>query len=168
MKKLLVAIALAIMSTPSFAQTAGQSVMGFLLLPGNSYGGYTCPSTNVGPCFVQYGSSLPISGSGGTISVVVAPLTSTNLSGTVTTTNTFQSIQTSTAGRKGCTIQNQSSTDPMWVFFGPIGSATKATAFQLDATHGEAISCAVGGLGVLTDQVSITGTSTDAYVANFQ
>lgn len=101
-------------------------------------------------------------------SIAVAPLTSTNLSGTISVTNTFQSIQASTPTRNGCLIQNQSTTDTMWVFFGAIGSATKATSFELDSTHGLAISCAVGGIGVLTDQVSITGTSTDGFTANFQ
>src|SRR5258708_5207899 len=65
-------------------------------------------------------------------SVAVAPLTSTNSSSTIAVTNTFQSIQASTVGRKGCTIENQSTVDTMWVFFGPIGSATKATSFVLD------------------------------------
>lgn len=101
-------------------------------------------------------------------SVTVAPLTSSNLSSTIAVTNTFQSIQVSTGGRNGCLIQNQSTTDPMWVYFGAIGGATKAKSFELDSTHGLAISCSVGGLGVLTDQVSITGTSTDGFTANFQ
>lgn len=100
--------------------------------------------------------------------IAVAPLTSSNLSSTVAVTNTFQSIQVLTAGRNGCTIENQSTTNAMWVFFGAIGSATKGSSFILDTSHGLAISCAVGGLGVLTDQVSITGTAADAYVANFQ
>lgn len=103
-----------------------------------------------------------------TATVAVAPLTSTNLSSTVAVTNTFQSIQVSTAGRNGCLIQNQSTSNTMWVYFGAIGGATKAKSFQLDSTHGLAISCSVGGLGVLTDQVSITGTAADAFTANFQ
>jgi hypothetical protein len=104
--------------------------------------------------------------------VTVAALTSTNLSSTISVTNTFQSIQASTAGRNGCLIQNNSQANEMWVFFGPIGSATKATAFGLPpgtaTTPGGSIACAVGGLGVLTDQVSITGTATDTFTANFQ
>jgi hypothetical protein len=98
-------------------------------------------------------------------SVAVAPLTSTNISGTVAVTNTFQSIQVSTAGRNGCLVQNNG-THTMWVYFGAIGSATEAAAYQLAA--GLSVSCAVGGIGVLTDQVSITGTATDAFFANFQ
>lgn len=101
--------------------------------------------------------------------IAVAPLTSTNLTSTVSVTNTFQSIQVLTTGRKGCLIQNTyTNSNPMWVFFGPIGSATKGASFELDPSHGLSISCAVGGLGVLSDQVSITGTSADSYTANFQ
>jgi len=66
LKKALIALALLLpvmgASVPVSAQTAGQSVTGFLLMPGNTYNGYTCPSSNIGPCFVQYGSSLPVSG----------------------------------------------------------------------------------------------------------
>jgi len=111
--------------------------------------------------------SVPITGTF-SATVAVSPLTSTNLSGTIAVTNTFQSIQVSTAGRQGCLIQNQSTTDQMWVYFGAIGGATKAKSFILDTAHGLAISCAVGGLGVLTDQVSITGTAPDGFTANFQ
>jgi len=101
---------------------------------------------------------------------VVAPsqLGSSNLSSTISVTNTFQSIQAYNSNRSGCLIQNQSTTDTMWVYFGPVASATKAASFMLDATHGLQISCSVGGTSVLRDQVSITGTSTDAFVANFQ
>lgn len=99
--------------------------------------------------------------------VGVAGVTTTNLSSTVAVTNTFQSIQVSTAGRKGCTVQNTSGNgDKMWVFFGAIGSATKAISIVL--TDGQSLNCAVGGLAVATDQVSITGTATDTFAANFQ
>lgn len=94
-----------------------------------------------------------------------SPLTSKNLSSTISVTNTFQSLQAATAGRNGCLIQNNGS-HTMWVFFGPIASATATTSFVLPAA--QSVSCAVGGLGVLIDQVSITGTSTDAFFANFQ
>jgi hypothetical protein len=100
-----------------------------------------------------------------TATVAVAPLTSTNLASTVSVTNTFQSIQVATAGRNGCTVQNND-TNSMWVFFGAIGSATKAKSIVLAA--GQAVSCAVGGLGVLTDQISITGTATGVYFAAVQ
>lgn len=101
---------------------------------------------------------------------VVAPsqLGSTNLSSTIAVTNTFQSVQAFNSGRSGCLIQNQSTTNTMWVFFGPVANATKAKSYMLDSTHGLQISCSVGGTSVLLDQVSITGTSTDSFAANFQ
>lgn len=96
-------------------------------------------------------------------------LTSNNLSGTISVTNTFQSIQIQADGRSDCTIQNASTTNSMWVFFGPIASATKAKSFILDTSHGLSISCGIPFYpGVLTDQVSITGTSGDTFTANFQ
>lgn len=98
-------------------------------------------------------------------SVAVAPLTSTNLSSTIAVTNTFQSIQVSTAGRNGCAIQNND-TNTMWVFFGAIGGATKAKSVALAA--GQSVACAVGGIGVLTDQISITGAATGVFFAAVQ
>jgi hypothetical protein len=94
-------------------------------------------------------------------------VTSSNLSGTITTTNTFQSLQVPTTSRKGCTIQNNG-THTMYVYFGPVANATTGAALALSA--GQPAFCAVGlgGVGVLTDQISITGTSGDAYFANFQ
>lgn len=103
----------------------------------------------------------------GTISssVTVAPLTTTNLSGAIAVTGTFQSIQALTAGRKGCLVVN-SAPHAQNVFFGPVGSATLANSIPL--AIGGSVSCAVGGLGVLTDQISIAGTAGDAFVANLQ
>lgn len=89
---------------------------------------------------------------------------SSNLSSTITLTGTFQSIQTANSERKSCLIQNNGSND-MRVYFGPIASATSAASAKLSA--GSSINCAAGGI-VLTDQVSITGTTADAFVANFQ
>ena len=63
MKKLLAgALALLLASTGAFAQTAAQSIDGFLLLQGNTYGSFTCPSTATSPCYVQYGASIPVTG----------------------------------------------------------------------------------------------------------
>ena len=90
-------------------------------------------------------------------------VTTTNLSSTIAVTNTFQSIQVATV-RNGCTVQNNSATT-MWVFFGPIGSATQATSVQLAA--GNNVSCAVGG-ALLNDQISITGTAAGVFYAGVQ
>lgn len=89
---------------------------------------------------------------------------SSNNSGTISVTNTFQSIwakNTSTRGRAGCVIQNNGS-NTMWVYFGDIANATKATSVVLAA--GQNVSCISGGI-VLEDQVSITGTSGDTFFA---
>ena len=63
MKKLLVALAfLAASATGALSQTAAQSNVGFLLAQSSTYNGYTCPAAATSPCFVQYGSTVPVSG----------------------------------------------------------------------------------------------------------
>lgn len=93
------------------------------------------------------------------------PAQSTNLSGTITSTGIFQSIQGQTNNRKGCLIQDNG-THNMQVFFGPIANATAASSAVL--TPGQAISCAINGNLVVQDAISITGTSGDSFFANFQ
>lgn len=91
-------------------------------------------------------------------------VTTQNSSTTIASTNVFQSIwvaPTNTRGRASCTVQNNG-TNSMWVFFGPIASATKAKSVVLAA--GQNVRCLVGGVA-LQDQVSITGTSGDAFYA---
>lgn len=68
----------------AFAQTAQQSVTGFLLAAGSTYGGYTCPSSNIGPCFVPYGSSLPVTVSGGLSGLPVSEAAGIDTTGTFT------------------------------------------------------------------------------------
>lgn len=99
--------------------------------------------------------------------VTTAPLgvLSHNDSGTIAVTNTFQSIWTASTnnrGRAGCAVQNNATTNAMYVFFGPIASATIGKSVKLAA--GLAVNCVGSGI-VLQDQVSITGTSGDAYFA---
>ena len=97
-----------------------------------------------------------------------------NLSGTITTTGTFQSIQAQTNNRIGCSVQNTaaaSSGDLMWVYFDSTNSsncsaATKAGSSVLQP--GQPVHCLVGNTFVLNDQVCITGTSGDSFFANFQ
>lgn len=62
MKKLL-AILVCLLPVSAMAQTAAQSDVGFLLAQGSTYGSYTCPAAAVMPCFVQYGSAIPVTGS---------------------------------------------------------------------------------------------------------
>ncbi len=92
------------------------------------------------------------------------PVSSSNNSSTIAVTNTFQSIwvkNTVTRGRAGCTVQNTGS-NTMWVFYGPIANATKGRSVVLSV--GQSTNCNVGGI-VLQDQVSITGTATEAFFA---
>jgi hypothetical protein len=92
-----------------------------------------------------------------------------NLSGTIAVTNTFQSIAAADVstqrGRVGCQVQNNGS-NPMYVYFGPVASALTSTALSLAV--GATLTCSTGSGGVLTDQVSITGTAGDAFYAGFQ
>lgn len=93
---------------------------------------------------------------------------SVNASGTIATTGTFQSVIATAIGsgrsRQGCLVQNIGS-NTMFVFFGPIASATTPTGFQL--TSGSSINCTVG-VSIASDQVSIAGTSGDRFVASWQ
>lgn len=94
------------------------------------------------------------------------PVRSYNLSGTITVTNTFQTVQAQNQNRASCTIQNNG-THTMYVYFGSGVSATTASSANIAA--GGSVNCMTptGNL-ILTDQVSITGTSGDAFYANFQ
>ena len=89
---------------------------------------------------------------------------STNASGTVTSTNVFQSVFAAITGnqqRSSCTVQNNG-THTMFVFFGPIANALTTSSVAL--TAGQATTCSVNGV-VLKDQVSITGTTTENFFA---
>jgi hypothetical protein len=95
-------------------------------------------------------------------------LQSQNASSTITTTSTFQSIWPAQS-RSSCLIQNNG-THTMYVFFGPIASATTAHSYQLTTSAtppGQSISCN-NGVTVIQDQISITGTTADAFYASEQ
>ena len=157
MKRFLKLAALAfalLIASPAFAQsTASQVITGYLTTSG-------CP-TGFTSCFVQYGSSGP---SSGTITTPLA-VTTTNDSSTVTLGGTFQSAIASSSTRKGCFIENPTTaTEPLYVFFGANGSATTANSISLAA--GASVNCATQTGAVLTDNVSVTATtSTHAFVA---
>ena len=94
-------------------------------------------------------------------------VTTSNASSTIEVTNTFQSIWSADVQptlRTGCTVQNNSASNSMWVFFGPVANATKAKSVVL-SSGGMSVNCATKTGTVLTDQVSITGTSGDAFFA---
>jgi len=104
--------------------------------------------------------------------------TSTRESGTIATGGTFQQVfaaATSAAPRNGCLIQNTGSA-MQYVFVGPIASATEATSYQIQPpnasgtppTQGGAFSCATLTGGVVQDQISIAGNSSDTFTATSQ
>ena len=85
-------------------------------------------------------------------------VTGTDASGTVTQANVFQTLQVANGVRKGCTVQNTSTTTEQ-VRIG-------ATVFTL--TPGQPISCA-SGLVVAGDAVAITSATAGAqFSAVFQ
>lgn len=130
MKKLLATLAVVVLcSTGASAQTAGQAIMGFLLLQGQTYGSYTCPSTQTYPCFVQYGSSIPSGGSSASPSFTkVAPLTVTTLDvKTVTTGGTAVTALTAGHRTAGGFIQNPPSAT-VNLCLNEIGTATGTTS----------------------------------------
>lgn len=104
------------------------------------------------------------------VTTYAAPVLNGNASGTITVTNTFQSIWAATdfsKPRVGCLVIN-TSTDRQWVYFGT--APTKATAIPLEAAAATAglggnVSCSTAAGGAAQDQVWITGTSGDTFVA---
>ena len=103
-------------------------------------------------------------GTGAVFAVTTSPVgaTTTMTSGAITTQNTFQSVLASSGTRKGATLQNTSTSDILYVFFGANGSATKAGSFQINP--GLMISASTGSGVVLTDNIS--ATCADATPAN--
>lgn len=88
-----------------------------------------------------------------------------NASGSITSTGPFQLVIAKSANRANCTVQNTNASNVVYVFFGPIASATQATSVKLAA--GQAVSCAAGGV-TLADDVSVSGTSGDTFYAGSQ
>lgn len=99
--------------------------------------------------------------------VVTQPYTASisAASKTIGSTNVFQSIlsaSTQTTGRVDCIVQNKAASNSMSLFFGPIANATTPNSLSLAA--GAIFRCANSGV-VIKDQISITGTSGDAFFA---
>jgi hypothetical protein len=95
---------------------------------------------------------------------------SKNVSSTIqSASNAFQQVIPAVTGgvaeqRASCTIQNNG-THTMYVFAGPIASATLTNSVQLPA--GQFFYC-YAGVTVISDQISITGTAGDAFYAAYQ
>jgi len=87
----------------SYAQTAGQSVTGFLLAQGSTYGSFTCPSSATSPCFVQYGPSIPTTGGGGSDTPVSIDQTTPGTTNGVQTNSGSVTANTSTQAISGTT-----------------------------------------------------------------
>lgn len=110
---------------------------------------------------LQWPQQHPFSGSA---AVSVPTGSTTNLSGTVAVTNTFQSVQSANAARCGGLIQNNG-LNPMYVFFGPLANAAKAKAVVLAA--GVTMPLTAPGVCVM-DEICITGTAGDAFYCGVQ
>lgn len=83
---------------------------------------------------------------------------------TIVVTNKFQSALVAAPNRVNCIVQNNG-THNMFVYFGTLANATTSNSIILAANW--SISC--NNYGVVTTQdVNITGTSGDAFVANQQ
>jgi hypothetical protein len=90
-------------------------------------------------------------------------VSSNPVNGTITVTNTFQTLITQNATRKGCTFQNQG-THTMYVSVA--GSPTLANSLQV--SPGSFYFCAGPNSIVITDLIQITGTSGDAFAGEWQ
>lgn len=103
-------------------------------------------------------------------SATTTPLavTSTNISGTITSGGAFQSIAAASGARKGCLVQNPTNaTEPLYVFYGANASATQAKSVSLNP--GGSANCSTGSGGVLTDNVSVMAATTGhAFMAQTQ
>lgn len=105
------------------------------------------------------------------------PAGTNHVDGTVAVSNTFQTVVPTALSvpknksRKGCLIQNNGS-NTMWIFIGPAASGTKGASFTLipptAGVQGGSFSCATGAGGVVQDEISLTGTSTEAFTASWQ
>ena len=157
MRKLLFLLAI-LCTWPSIGYAAG-----FVGVTGDTVA--TCGTPNTTPAVAQPGQ-VTIDQNGKacvnatvSASIAVAPVTTTVTAPTVTTGGTFQSVLSSNASRNGCLVQNPvAATETLFVYFGTNASASTAKSISL--SPGSAVTCAVGGLAVATDNVSVTATTT--------
>jgi hypothetical protein len=90
---------------------------------------------------------------------------------TVAVTNTYVLALAANTARAGCAIQYipAANTDVGYVFFGA-SPADTTTSFRLGDTAPEfsGMTCAIGGTGVATDSIFVTGTSGDIFIVSSQ
>lgn len=92
--------------------------------------------------------------------------TTTQAKVTVAATNTYQTGLAASSTRAGCTIQYVAVAGTKgYVYFGSAPADT-TTSFQL--TNGQSLSCAVGGVAVATDIITITATQNDIFIVSNQ
>lgn len=93
--------------------------------------------------------------------------TTTEAKVTIAVTSTFQVALTANTARKGCTIQFIGGAGTSgFVFLGSVTPADTSTSFKL--TVGQSLNCAIGGIGLATDQILVTGTQNDVFVISSQ
>lgn len=140
----------------------------------NASSGVATSATNVPTVSYNYGfngttwDQLQVDGNKflKTVPGAVLGKTTTGTKATVAVTNTYVQALASSATRTGCTIQYIAVAGTKgYVFFGSAPADT-TTSFQL--TNGQSLNCAIGGLGVATDAVQVTGTATDIFVVSTQ
>lgn len=151
-------LALAQGTGASFFTPNGQVVPGYAAL-------VPCgPITNGQPTFCppSLATGLPVSIVGGASSGFTT-VTSTPFSGTIAAANTFQSLLTLNASRKGCRVQNRS---PDVEFISDQASPSIAGSFLLKP--GDYFDCASAGV-IRGDALQIAGgTVGDAYAGDSQ
>lgn len=129
-------------------------------------GGTTGPVTYCVVGTVTTGSCpMPVTTTGGGVTLTPIYLTPTNDSLSLTTGGTAQNAIASNATRKGCTIQNPATAtdqgiataENIYVNFGGTAAAA-STSFEL--TPGQSISCSPLGIGTITSAVSVVAATT--------
>lgn len=138
------------------------ALLALLLLPvaarAQSVNTYCGTGGGSGPSFWQPCTG---SGSGG----ASAALTSTNASGTISVTNTFQQVFAVATTRKGCLIQNNSTNGNNQYVYEHGSGQTVAKSYTL--TPGGSYSCNRPA-GVVQNEIDITGTAGDTFAADSQ
>jgi len=93
-------------------------------------------------------------------------VSSANLSSTIATGGTFQSLAAASISRNGCLIQNPTTaTEPLYV---NVGSASPSTANSFSLAAGASFNCSVAGV-VITDALQVEAATTGhAFIAVVQ
>lgn len=101
--------------------------------------------------------------------VVTTPsaLTISPINASITSSSAFQSVlpaSTATTGRIDCIVQNLSTTNRMYIYFGSASSALALSTNSLTLAAGATFRCNNGGV-VVKNQISLGGTAGDRFFA---